>query len=338
MAMGSDRGTCSHRSHYGGVGDMFEHRWAQFVALFTFCMLVIGGNVNVQGASLACPEASFVCHGQLFPPMVGGVLYEHGHRQWGQVLGILQIVLTVSLLLRRHDMKRLAWLTLGMVCVQGALGALTVYTLLPWYVSTAHLLFGMAYFATLLQVVYLTRPATLPLGDEQSLHRARRATLGTGRRWIQLALGVLIAQLALGALVRHFEATLVCLDMPSCQGSVWWPAGFEQQIHMIHRGFGVVTALVTWYATARLWQRSAGWPALRSFVVAAPLVAIAQVTLGVLTVLTLRGTPAALGHFAGAMLLWSAWIGAWIVTGSGARALPSQRERSVGVVQQGVIP
>ena len=315
---------------------MFEHRWAKFVALFTFCMLVIGGNVNVQGASLACPEASFICNGELFPEMKGGVLFEHGHRQWGQVLGILQIILTWVLLRRRAELRGLAWGTFGMVCAQGALGALTVYTKLPWYVSTAHLLFGMGYFATLLYVVYLTRPTTGPLPAEANTHRDRLATLGAGRVWIKIALGTLLVQLTLGALVRHLEATLVCLDMPACSLEVWWPAGLEQRVHMLHRGFGVVTALVTLYAAAQVWKRSAGWSGLRRLVLVAPVVAIAQVTLGVLTVLTLRSTAAAVGHFAGAMLLWSAWIGAYIATGSGHRALRSGRERRG--VQAGVVP
>ena len=40
--------------------------------------------------------------------------------------------------------------------------------------------------------------------------------------------------------------------------------------------------------------------------------------------------------FAGAMLLWSAWVGAWIATGGGRRALPS---RSVSpAMQPGVVP
>lgn len=314
---------------------MFEHRWAKFVAFFTFCMLVIGGNVNVQGASLACPEASIVCHGKLFPQMTGGVLYEHGHRQWGMILGLLQIVLTASLLVRRKELKGLAWLTFAMVCVQGALGALTVYTKLPWYVSTAHLLFGMSYFATLIVIVYRTRPVTGPLPEEANRHRDRLAALGSGRRWIQLALGTLIVQLTLGALVRHHEATLVCLDMPACNAGVYWTGGLEQGLHMIHRGFGVVTAVVTLIAAAMVWRRAATWRALRTLVVLAALVAVGQVVLGILTVLTLRSTPAALGHFAGAMLLWTAWIGAFIATGSGKRAMASGRERKVAAPPPG---
>jgi heme A synthase len=148
---------------------------------------------------------------------------------------------------------------------------------------------------------------------------------------VAIALGALLVQLTLGALVRHFEATLVCLDMPACNLGDYWPGAFVQRLHMVHRGFGVVTALVTVIAAAMVWRRAAHWPALRALMVAAPGVAAAQVVLGVLTVLTLRRDVVAVGHFAGAMLLWSAWIGAWIITGSGRRS-------AVGSAMSGAVP
>jgi heme A synthase len=304
---------------------MLEHRHAKLVALFTFLMLVIGGTVNVKGASLACTEPTLLCRGELFPEMTGGVLYEHGHRLWGMGIGLLQMILTALLVIRRRDLRGLAWGTFAMVCAQGTLGAITVAFKLPWYVSTAHLLFGMAYFAALLWIVYLTRPVIGPLPEEQHRHRARLAALGNGRRWVQLALGVLFVQLALGALVRHFEATLACIGMPACTlDGRWWSPFIEQRLHMVHRGFGIVTAIITVVAAVQVWRRAASWPALRALMVMAPLVAAAQVTLGIFTVLTLRQDVVAVGHFAGAMLLWSAWIGALIVTGSGRRSHPGR--------------
>lgn len=298
---------------------MLEHRLAKLVALMTFLMLIIGGTVNATGSSLAC-EWSVRCKDQLFPDMHGGVLFEHGHRQFGWILGLLQIALTVTLWRRRPAARRLGVLTLVMVCVQGALGMITVAFQLPWIVSTIHLLHGMAYFATLIWIAYLTRAVVGPLPEEATLHRARITALGDGRRWILAAVGVLFVQLTLGALVRHFEATLACLDLPACNVGEYWPAAFVQRIHMIHRGFGCVTALVTIVAAWKVWQRAPQWPALRGLVLMAPLVAALQVTLGVLTVYTMRSVPIAVAHFAGATALWGTWVLAWIVTGAGRRA------------------
>ncbi|HEU0036005.1 MAG TPA: COX15/CtaA family protein [Kofleriaceae bacterium] len=138
---------------------MLEHRFSKLVAFATFVLLVIGGTVNATGSSLACPEPTFVCHGQLFPPMTGGVLFEHGHRLAAETVGLLQLVLTILLIRRRPQLKKLAWLLLGMIAVQASLGAITVQYKLPWFVSTGHLMLAMSYFATLVYTAFLTRRA-----------------------------------------------------------------------------------------------------------------------------------------------------------------------------------
>jgi heme A synthase len=127
--------------------------------------------------------------------------------------------------------------------------------------------------------------------------------------------------------------------MPACNLGGYWPSAFEQQLHMVHRGFGVITALVTTVAAVMVWRRAASWPALRALMIAAPVVAAAQVALGIFTVLTLRRDVVAVGHFAGAMTLWGIWIGAWIVTGSGRRSMAGSAvsERMSGL-RAGMVP
>jgi len=302
---------------------MLEHRFAQLAAACTFVLLIIGGTVNPTGSSLACPEPTLVCHGQILPEMKGGVLYEHGHRLAAMSVGLLQIGLTVLLLRRRRaqrGMRTLAWTTLGLVIAQGALGAVTVKYKLPWYVSTAHLLTGMTYFAVLLYVARRTRP----IGPDDAAPRraARLAALGDARRWIQVACGVVIVQLLLGALVRHSEATLACIGMPTCTpGGDWFPAALTQRIHMIHRGWGVIVGLVTITAAVQVFRRSAGWPSLHKMMIAAPLLVLAQIGLGIYVVLTFRSVPIAVAHFAGAVSLWGLWISAWYMTSVSDRAV-----------------
>jgi heme A synthase len=291
---------------------MLEHRVAKLAGAATFVLLVIGGTVNPTGSSLACPEPTLVCHGQLFPPMVGGVLYEHGHRLAAMTVGLLQIVLTV-LLFRRPKLRRLGLVLLGLVLAQGALGAITVQYKLPWFVSTGHLLLGMSYFAALIYTAFLTRPASSVV--ELDRHARLCAELGPARRWIAVACGLVFVQLLLGALVRHLGAALVCLGMPSCTRSGdWWPDTWVQHVHMLHRGFGVVVAVVTTIAAIQVLRRARSWPAMRLIALLAPVLVVAQVALGVLTVLSLRAVPLAVGHFAGAAGLWALWISAWLLT------------------------
>jgi cytochrome c oxidase assembly protein subunit 15 len=295
---------------------MLEHRTAQLTAACTFLLLIIGGMVNPTGSSLACPEATIICHGEILPEMTGGVLYEHGHRLAAMTVGFLQIALTVMLLVRRRGMAGWAIGTLVMVIVQGGLGAITVAAKLPWYVSTAHLLLAFSYFATLIYVAWRTAPA-----------RPSHPPIGSARRWIQLAVVVVFVQLLLGALVRHSEAALACVGMPECTvGGEWLPAALTQRVHMIHRAWGVVVALVTTVAAVQVWRHAEGWTWLRRLMLAAPVLVLAQVVLGIYVVLTFRSVPVAVAHFAGAASLWALWFSAWLMTGSRHRAAADHPE------------
>lgn len=296
-----------------------EQRFAKVVAGATFLLLVIGGTVNPTGSSLACPEPTFVCNGQLFPPMVGGVFYEHGHRLAAMIVGLLQIALTVLLI--RRGAKRLGVALLAMVVVQGLLGAITVQYKLPWYVSTAHLMLAMSYFATLIYTSFLLRRA--PTVVELDQHERRIAALGPARTWIKLALGAVIVQLLLGALVRHLGAAMVCLGMPTCTigsagggGGDWWPDAGVQQLHMIHRAFGMVVGIITTIAAVQVFRHAKSWPSLRVLSLVAPLLVVAQIVLGVYTVMTMRSVPIAVAHFAGAASLWALWLSAFCMTQS----------------------
>jgi heme a synthase len=292
---------------------MLEHRFAKLSAAATFLLLVIGGTVNPTGSSLACPEPTLVCHGQLFPPMVGGVFYEHGHRLAAMTVGFLQIALTFLLLRRRPEKKVLAWGLLGMVILQGALGAITVKYKLPWFVSTGHLVLGMSYFATLIYTAFVTRPA--PSAIALQTHEKQRADLGPATTWIKLAVVAVFVQLLLGALVRHHGAAMVCLGMPTCTISgEWWPDAGVQHLHMIHRAFGVLVAIVTTIAAVQVFRRSKGWASMRLLAMIAPVLVVAQIVLGIYTVLTMRSVPVAVGHFAGAASLWALWMSAYLMT------------------------
>jgi len=214
---------------------MLEHRFAKVVAGATFLLLVIGGTVNPTGSSLACPEPTFVCHGELFPADGRRRVLRARPSPRRDDGCLLQIALTV-LLIRRGE-RRLGALLLGMVILQGVLGAVTVKYKLPWYVSTSHLMLAMSYFATLIYTSYRMRPA--PTVVELQAHERRVGELGSARTWIKIALGAVIIQLLLGALVRHLGAAMVCLGMPTCTISgEWWPEAGVQHLHMIHRGFG----------------------------------------------------------------------------------------------------
>jgi heme a synthase len=298
---------------------MLEHRLATVAACAAFVLLIIGGTVNATGSSLACPEAFIVCHKSLLPAMTGGVLYEHGHRLAAMTVGFMQIALTVAIWIRRRDLRWLGALLLGMVLAQGLFGAITVYFKLVWFVSTGHLLLGMSYFAMLNYAVVRTRPA--PSAMELSRHDRLRAELGSARTWIGVACAAVFVQLLLGALVRHFGAWLACIGMPACTANGdWWPGGALPTLHMIHRGFGVVVAIVTTTAAIKVYRRARSWPQLRTLALLAPVLVAGQVALGIWVVLSMREVPVTVAHFAGATSLWALWMTAWLWTSPRTKA------------------
>jgi heme A synthase len=75
-----------------------------------------------------------------------------------------------------------------------------------------------------------------------------------------------------------------------------------------------VVGIVTTLAAIMVYRRASAWPQLRALALAAPLLVIAQIVLGVFTVLTMRSVPVAVGHFAGAVALWAVWTAALLLT------------------------
>jgi heme a synthase len=307
---------------------MLEHRFAQLTFAATFLLLLVGGTVNPTGSSLACPEALFVCHGQWFPKLTGGVLYEHGHRLVAMTVGLLQIALTALLWLRLPALRGLGAAALVMVCVQGGLGALTVHVKLHWVVSTAHLLMALAYLAVLLTLVWLTRRPRRVSAEE-------RAGAARARPWIVAAAAVVLVQILLGGLVRHHGAALASIDLPLHEGSLW-PAGapLALKLHMAHRLFGVITALVVISAAALVLLSARRCRALRVMALCLPILVLGQVALGVLVIASFREVPVAVAHFGGAALLWALLFSMWLTSGQ-AQPAPARGAAAIAPAMAG---
>lgn len=291
-----------------------EYRWAKVTAAATFLLIMAGGTVNPTGSSLACPEAFVICHGELFPEMTGGVLFEHGHRQIAMLVGLLQLGLSVLLWIRRPALRRLAAVALVMVAVQALLGALTVYFKLPWFVSTAHLMLAMAYLATTLYECWRTRPE-LPGAP-------RRAAPGL-RRWIAIGSAAVLAQILLGALVRHHGAALASIELPLHHGALWVEgAPLPLQLHLAHRLGGVLFGGIAVLAAIQVARSAHDWPALRRTALAVPVAVLLQITLGALVILSFRTVAITVLHFGGAALLWGLFAALWLMS---AGIAPAER-------------
>ena len=258
--------------------------FACFVVLATLFLLLAGAAVKSTESGLAVPDWP-LSFGQVMPPMEGGVFFEHGHRMIATGVGALTILLALWLWMvdPRPWMRRLGWIALGMVILQGVLGGMTVLLKLPTAVSAAH--------ATLAQGFFLTT-VFLALALSKGWNTSPVTGNPTGSRLPILATAttaLLLVQLVLGAVTRHMNAGLVIPDVPLAYGRlvppVWTP---EIAVHYAHRvGALVLLVLITVTHISAFKAPGKRWD-IRVPGILLMLLVVMQVTLGLLVVVTER--------------------------------------------------
>ena len=182
---------------------VWSHRIAVLTAVMTLPLLFFGGLVTSLKVGLVVPDwPTTFGHNMFFYPwseMVGGIFYEHSHRLLGATVGLLTVVLAVVLWLteQRRWLRRLGLIALVAVILQGVLGGLRV-VLIEQKIAVIHACLAQAFFALIASISLFTsaewragRPESPP-GDPQKIQH-----LGL------LTVGLIYAQLILGALFRH---------------------------------------------------------------------------------------------------------------------------------------
>ena len=248
-------------------------------------VVVLGAYTRLVDAGLGCPDWPG-CYGHLGVPASGDEIAraeaafpwlpvdaekawtEMVHRYAATALGFA-ILLILAVTLKNRLPWRLPAALTALVVAQGAFGAWTV-TLKLWpQVVTIHLLGGFATLGLLwLLAIVVRRPAW-----QVPPTRNRLATI---------ALGILVAQVALGGWLTSNYAALACPDFPTCHGE-WLPsmdfrAGFNVlqsigpnylggllssdarvAIHIAHRIGAVAVLLTAGVLAVRLGNRPLGW-------------------------------------------------------------------------------
>jgi len=319
-------------------------RIALAAALLTFVVVVLGAWVRLSAAGLGCPDWPG-CYGHLTPSAAAGnieriteafpdrpfeydkALKEMVHRYFATTLGVLILVLAAFAVANRKDPGQPVALPLalvGLVVFQGLLGKWTVTLLLKPLIVVLHLLGGLTTLALLAWLAMKPRSASRGAAPQSSPAQpggaARRLRLVTN-----VALVVLVAQIALGGWTSSNYAALACPDFPTCQNE-WWPEmdageafvlwrglGIDYEggvldhparvaIHFVHR-LGAIAAAVAlaWLAVAA-WRRGET-PAVRAAGVLVGAVLIAQLILGPIMVMRALPLGLATAHNAVAALL-----------------------------------
>lgn len=283
-----------------GASTLKVQRLAVATATATYLLLIIGGLVNPTGSSLACPDWP-LCYGEVMPPMEGGILFEHSHRLAATAVGLMTCVLAVSTWWsRRADRAacRLAWLAVGVVVFQGVLGGVTVLLRLPTLVSTLHLATSLAF---LLLLIYLCFRLAAGAPGERPPEPAAAIPRGLPLAAVLAVYG----QAVLGGLVRHVGAGRACGDDPLLCGGVLWPELGAARLHVVHRWAAVLVLGIVLAAAHVAFRRAlADGRRLAAFAaLSAPVAALAQAALGVVTVLSNVAVVPVVAHTGGAALL-----------------------------------
>lgn len=277
-------------------------RFSKLTCFSTLFLIFAGGMVTSTNSGLSVPDWP-LSYGTLFPPMVGGIFYEHGHRMVASAVGFFVLCLTIWLGMKEQRMwvRRLGIAALAAVVLQGILGGLTVLFLLPTPVSVAHAVLAQTFFVITIVIAY-------SLSLERQRRQVEPASIYSGVTKMAVILGVFIyLQLILGALMRHTSSGLAIPDFPT-MGGHWFPPFnevmlrhindwcFEHDlpavtlaqvfVHLVHRvGALLIVVLIGWLDIVALREKVADKTVVRTIWLLNALV-VAQVCLGVFTVLS----------------------------------------------------
>jgi len=202
------------------------HKYALFVVAWAAMLLTAGALVTSNDAALAVSDwpTSF---GTFFPPLRllhGGAGIEHSHRVLGAILGVWIVLL--AYLLWRYDerpwLKKLGFVAVGGVILQGILGGLTVLQLLRYWLPVMHACTAEIVFAILVGIAFFTSHWYLqdlpqyPDSNSPSIHSI--VTLNAFLIFLQALLGAGFRHHYI-SYVPHVFGSLIIL------ASVIWTAG-----------------------------------------------------------------------------------------------------------------
>ncbi len=303
---------------------------SKLLCFATLLLITAGGIVTTKNVGLAVPDwPTSYGHSMWALPWSmwkGGVLYEHTHRVIASVVGLMSLVLAIWLsgIEPRRWVRILAAGALLMVIAQGLLGALTVRFLLPQAVSVSHATVAQAFFVVTIGTAY-----ALSRERDQRTHVVEDAADAGKATWVWAFVSLVIVQLLLGAVMRHgmkHKGGVAIPDFPTA-GSAWIPS-FDQTtldaviglrddlvwdhgsdieaevtmadvlVHYLHRIGAAIVVIGSTCLTVLLARHGPPNRKIGATLGWLNLALVAQVGLGIATVLTQRGEILATAHVA----------------------------------------
>lgn len=214
-------------------------------------MLIINlvGFLDTQtNSALGCGPDWPLCNGQVIPDLNNEhVIIEFGHRMLVGGFAIIAGIFLIWALIRYHrflEVKILAWVGIGFIIVQSALGALAVVFVNPPTVLALHLGFGMLAMVGVVLLAVVVFQLDAKAQGRGSGITWRRDPRPVTRLWV---LGIWIyTYIAIywGSYLAFRAAGKACPTWPLCNGQVF--PGFSGLVGLdfIHRLFAVGLAVL----------------------------------------------------------------------------------------------
>ena len=277
-------------------------------AALAFGLIVLGGIVRITGSGMGCGDDWPLCNGEWFPPLDLPTLIEIGHR-WAAALVSLVVLGITAVAWRCHRRERAirnpATLASALLVAQVLLGAITVKLELPPWVVITHFANALVLLAALL-VTALRATSSGPVQSADPEARPRKHRLH-GFIVAAATLGAVV--ILFGAQVANFNAGLLCLGLPLCQGSLLPPEAPLAWLHWTHRVLAFAFLALILVLAVRTFRAPdlRGTP-LRRWVFVVLGITLAQIGVGAVMVLQLLPAEYRAAHLLVGTALWSALV------------------------------
>lgn len=222
-------------------------RYSFCALLATLFLLYAGGFTTTIGAGMVFPDWP-LSNGSLNPEgwtQDPHMAAEHSHRLLGMMVGNLTLALTIWIwwVDGRRWMRRMGFIALALVIVQGILGGVRVLENEVNY-AIVHGCLGQIFFCVLAAIAIGHTRAWHSLRDEASSIKALPGTAGI------LLIGLLFIQLVVAAIMRHKGAGLAIPTFPLTPEGTLMPTDwyFGVAIHFAHRAMAaiIMVAYAVW--------------------------------------------------------------------------------------------
>lgn len=277
-------------------GPSMFRRLTILATILAYIQISLGAVVRVSGSGLGCANDWPLCRGRLIPPANLQAWVEYAHRTVGSVDGLLLMasVLLGWLTFRRSN-RLVMWVVtaaVGVIVIEGLLGALVVFHDLAGFLVVAHLAVALLLIGLLITAVAFSGAASAPPADRRVPGLTAAAVI------------VSFILLLSGATVVATGADEVCKSWPFCGGAALHAGTGLSLFTVVHRTLAGIAGTLLLATTIFLFLRQPKGSHLRAAAGVTLILIVSEVIVGYPTAVTSRVAWVEGLHVAVAAAVW----------------------------------